>query len=460
MQNLERAIRCLENVEDTSKRTEKKDLLRSAADNPVLKELFRRAYDWRITYGLTWKQPDLPKAKAIFGDSYSLEEEWDVFLAIHDELAARNLTGQEALDTITRFMRAIDPNRAQWYGRVLNRNLQIGANVNTFGEIWPDLASDFGVSLAEKFKDHHMGIQFPVACEPKYDGLRITMVFTDGKGVAKTRSGKEYNEVLKHIIDELAPEVVNGAVDGEIYADWDIKGPLSTYGSKKYKSPWGKTSAMLKTGTYQGIFRPDRVTPDMWLELQGELKFWAFDYISLDVYDPKIAMDRTPHHQRRENLVNLVDALGEDAATILMPQVICNDHAELTETHNQFMSEKHEGSMIKDLNSPYLPSRSPVMLKRKEEEFIDGIILEVLPGTVGKRNEHWAGRYRVRLPNGIETRCNVRGDANRADHWARREELKGTIIEMTQQKDAHAVGDAARFPVAMRLREDLPKVEL
>ncbi len=474
MQNLERAIKCLENVEDTSKRTEKKDLLRSAADNPVLKELFRRAYDWRITYGLTWKQPDLPKAKAIFGDSYSMEEEWDVFLVLLDELSARNLTGQEALDTITRFMRAIDPNRAQWYGRVLNRNLQVGANVNTFGEIWPDLASNFGVSLADKFRDYHMGVQFPVGCEPKYDGLRITMVFTDGKGVAKTRSGKEYNEVLKHIIDELSTAIINripgidelasvvgnGAVDGEIYADWEPTGPLSTYGGKRYKSPWGKTSAMLKTGMYQGIFRPDRITPDMWDELRGELKFWAFDSMSLDVYDAQIAMDKTPHHERRANLVKLIGSLGEDPSTILMPQVICHNHEELTDAHQQYMSDKHEGSMIKDLNSPYLPSRSPVMLKRKEEEFIDGIILEVLPGTEGKRNEHWAGRYLVRLSNGVETRCNLRGDANRADHWARREELKGMIIEMTQQKDAYAVGDAARFPVFMRLRDDLPKVEV
>jgi hypothetical protein len=31
---------------------------------------------------------------------------------------------------------------------------------------------------------------------------------------------------------------------------------------------------------------------------------------------------------------------------------------------------------------------------------------------------------------------------------------------MTQQKDAHAVGDGARFPVFMRLRDDLPKVEV
>jgi hypothetical protein len=356
---------------------------------------------------------------------------------------------------------------------VLNRNLQVGANVNTFGEIWPELASNFAVSLAEKFKDHSTGIQFPVACEPKYDGLRITVVITDGKGVAKTRSGKEYNEVTKHIIAALCSAVTdsatvqaasailgNGAFDGEIYADWSEKGPLRTYGKKAYKSPWGKTSAMLKTGMYQGIFRPDRVTPDMWAELQGELKFWVFDYMSLDVYDPAFAMDRTPHHERREKLVKIVASLGEDSPIRIMPQTICQNHDELTDAHQQYMSEKHEGSMIKDLNSPYLPSRSPVMLKRKEEEFIDGILLEVLPGTEGKRNEHWAGRYRIRLPNGIETRCNVRGDANRADHWARRDELVGTIIEMTQQKDAYSVGDAARFPVFMRLRDDLPKVNV
>lgn len=460
MRDLELAIRCLENLEDTSKRTEKKDLLRSAAGNPVLREMFRRAYDWKITYGLTWKQPDLPKAKAIFGANYSLEEEWGVFLAILDSLASRELTGQDALDTITSFMHAIDSNRAGWYGRILNRNLQVGANVNTYGEIWPELKSSFGVSLAEKFRDHGQDVQFPVACEPKYDGLRITMVFTDGKGVAKTRSGKEYNEVLKHILDELGPVVFDGAIDGEIYAEWEEQGPLSTYGGKRYKSPWGKTSAMLKTGTYQGIFRQERVTDDMWVELQNELKFWAFDNMSLDVYDADIAVDRTPFSVRRDKLTTLVAELGAGAATKLMPQRICQDHEELSAAHADFMLEKHEGSMIKDLDAAYLPSRSVVMLKRKEEELIDGILLDVLPGTEGKRNAHWGGRYLVRLTSGVETKCNIRGDANREDHWNRREELKGTIIEMTQQKDAYAVGDAARFPVFARLRDDLPKKEI
>jgi hypothetical protein len=282
------------------------------------------------------------------------------------------------------------------------------------------------------------------------------MVFTDGKGVAKTRSGKEYNEVLTHILNELAPVVVNGAVDGEIYADWEPTGPLSTYGNKRYKSAWGKTSAMIKTGTNQGVFKPERVTPKMWEELRGELKLWAFDYMSLDVYDPAFAVDRTPHRERRANLIKLVEGLGEGSSVKLMPQVTCTTRDELDQYHTDCMLAGHEGSMIKDLDAAYFPSRSVIMLKRKEEELIDGIILEVLPGTVGKRNEHWAGRYRVRLTNGVETKCNIRGDANRQDHWDRRDELVGTVIEMTRQKDAVEVA-GARNPVFARLRDDLPK---
>jgi hypothetical protein len=458
MERLEQAIKCLANLEDTTKRNVKKDLLRSAADNPFLKEFFKRAYDWQTTYGLVYKQPELPKAKAIFGATYSIAEEWDVFLAILDALAARELTGQEAITNLDNFMHIVDSERAMWYGRVLNRDLRVGVNVNTFGEVWPDLRSVFAVSLAEKFNCNTTELSYPVAVEPKYDGLRITLVFRDGQGVARTRSGKEYNDVLRFVLAELGPLVGDGAVDGEIYADWESSGVLSTYGGKRYKSPWGKTSAMLKTGTSGGYFNPDRVSEGMWGELDDELKFWAFDCMSLDVYDPAIAMDKTPFSQRRDNLAFLVGELGEDAHTILMPQIIASNREELDLAHVHYMKAEHEGSMIKSLDAPYLPSRTAVMLKRKEEEFIDGVILEIMPGT--GRNAKWAGAYRVRLPNGAEGRCNVRGDQNRQDHWDRRNELVGTVIEMTQQKDAKAVSATVRFPVFMRLRDDLPKQEV
>jgi hypothetical protein len=459
MQNLTSAIRCLGYLEETPKRSEKLELLRSAGDNPILKEIFKRTYDWKTTYGLTLKMPELPKMASAFSTSYSIEDEWQTFLMLLDELADRNLTGQDAVDTIHRFLHAVDPTRGIWYGRVINRDLRVKVNVATFGEVWPDLRSKFGVSLADKY-DPTVKHNYPLATETKLDGLRITLVYTDGKGVAKTRSGKEYNEVLKHILSALGPVVVTGATDGEIMADWEKTGPLSTYGGKRYKSPWGKTSAMLKTGMSKGVFNPDRITLEMWAELRRDLKFWVFDQMTLDVYDPAIALDKTPFHERRAKLVKTVKAAGEDSPIRLMEQIIVNNRQELDDAHTLFLQQEHEGSMIKMLDAPYFPDRTSAMLKRKELEFIDGIILEVLPGEAGKRNADWAGRYRVRLTSGVETRCNIRGDANRQDHWDRRDELVGTHIEMTKQKDAKAVSDTARFPVFIRLRDDLPKSQV
>jgi ATP-dependent DNA ligase len=142
-----------------------------------------------------------------------------------------------------------------------------------------------------------------------------------------------------------------------------------------------------------------------------------------------------------------------------MEQIIVNNRQELDDAHTYFLQQEHEGSMIKMLDAPYIPDRTSAMLKRKELEFIDGVILEVLPGK--GRNAKWAGSYRVRLTkNGAETSCNIRGDANRADHWERRFEMPGTHLEMTQQKDAKAVSETARFPVAIRVREDLPKEQV
>ena len=457
MQSLTSAILCLSYLEETPKRSEKKELLQSAADNPVLKELFRRTYDWQTTYGLTLKMPELPKMASAFSESYSIEDEWQTFLMLLDSLADRKLTGQDAVDTIHRFLHAVDPTRGIWYGRVVNRDLRVGVNVATFGDVWPDLRSKFGVSLADKF-DSSVELPYPVATETKLDGLRITLVYTDGKGVAKTRSGKEYNEVLEHILSSLGPVVKTGAADGEIMADWAKTGPLSTYGGKRYKSPWGKTSAMLKTGTSKGVFNPDRVTPEMWAELRRDLKFWVFDQMTLDVYDPAIAIDNTPFHERRAKLEKTVAATGDDSPIRLMEQIIVNNRQELDDAHTLFLAQEHEGSMIKLLDAPYFPDRTSAMLKRKELEFIDGIILEVLPGN--GRNAKWAGSYQVRLTSGAETSCNIRGDANRQDHWDRRSDLIGIHIEMTQQKDAKAVSETARFPVFIRLRDDLPRSQV
>jgi len=193
----------------------------------------------------------------------------------------------------------------------------------------------------------------------------------------------------------------------------------------------------------------------MWAEIQRDLKFWAFDEMSLSVYDPSIAIDKTPFLERRANLVKTIAALDDDGPIMLMPQRIVANREELDEAHAEFLNEEHEGSMIKMLDAPYFPSRTAAMLKRKELEFLDGTILEVLSGT--GRNAKCAGSYRVRLQTGAETSCNIRGDANREDHWNRREELKGMHIEMTQQKDAKAVSETARFPVFIRMRDDLPK---
>jgi len=462
MEDLDFAVKCLERLEKTPKRNEKKKILLEARDNSVLREFFSKAYDWKKTYGLVYKEPKkLLKIKSAFSPSYNTSEEWKIFISLLENLASRKLSGISAINSVSTFLKAVPPHRAIWYIRTINRDLRIGVNSKTFGEIWPDLRSSFSVSLADKFNSNETNLNYPIAVEPKYDGLRITLIFEDGKGVGKTRSGKEYNEILKHILEELGPLVVNGAVDGEIYADWSPKGNLSAYGGKLYKSPWGKTSAMLKTGYANGVFQEDKVSPKMWEDIKRDLKFWAFDFMNLEVYDPEIAKDSTPFSIRRANLEKLINSLkqrNEKPATLIMPQRIANNRIELEEAHSKNMALGHEGSMLKELNAPYYPKRSSVMLKWKEDEFIDGVILEVLPGT--GRNESWAGAYRVRLKNGMETRCNVLGDTNRKEHWERRQELVGTVIEMTQQKDAKAVSQTARFPVFTRLRDDLPKEDI
>lgn len=264
----------------------------------------------------------------------------------------------------------------------------------TYGKVWPDLVSDFGVPKAYKLKDFGFeNVAFPVAGEPKLDGVNISIIDKNGMFSSVTRSETDY-PVLSFIIQQFRGVVHDCVVIGELLADWDPDRDLA----RGYNSQWGKTMSLLKTDmSSKHGFQPERITDADWDIIHNELCFWVHNVCTLDLYDKSKAWtDATPYTERRAKAAKIVAQIhkANPKTTVrLMPQVICKTWKELEKLHQQHEDENLEGTMLKPLDAPSVNGRTYNEIKWKEEEPIDGMVLEVMPGT--GRNAKWTGSYKV-----------------------------------------------------------------
>src|ERR1035437_6229843 len=110
---------------------------------------------------------------------------YEPFLHLLDLLANRVLTGSAAKKAVTATLSLYTEHTALALRRVLNKDLDCGANRDSFLKIYPDLnIPKFELMLAGKIEENaktlttqilanKYGLKFPVIAEAKYDGNRL-----------------------------------------------------------------------------------------------------------------------------------------------------------------------------------------------------------------------------------------------------------------------------------------------
>ncbi|MEM3985615.1 MAG: ATP-dependent DNA ligase [Candidatus Methanomethylicia archaeon] len=232
-------------------------------------------------------------------------------------------------------------------------------NFEVFRPVKPMLAQDSG-GLIEVFKDIHGEL----ALEYKLDGARVQI--HKSKDLVKI-----YSRRLTDVTDSL-PEIVNMILDnlkvdeaileGEVIAvDVDGKPLPFQYLMKRFKRKHDirETSKLFN------------------------LKLYLFDAI----YVNGLSLIDKPYIERRSILANISGGIP------LVKQIITNDYKRAEEFLKESLDEGHEGLMIKDLNSPYIPgSRGKYWLKVKPTlEPLDLVIVAAEYG-YGRRRK-WLSDY-------------------------------------------------------------------
>jgi len=407
-------------------RNAKLDVLNDNVDNEILKEMFRLTYDWETTFGISAPKR-LPKPQGQLRYS-SAREEWNAFCKLTSNLADRTYRGNDARDRLEGFLRSCAFPQAEWFRRVIDRDLKVRITASSIQKIWPGVIRQFKVQLANTLENARSKVVFPIAIEPKYDGMRAIIVVKGGKGAAYSRTGHELPNV-QFMADYIADRTTTDSVyDGELFG-----------------TSWNDTLKYVKTTKNLSI--------EMEHYLHENVKFFVFDSMSIDnFYNGQCDLQ---YRARRRILAEWYERFMDATGPVqLVPASYAHSFEEIDALYDGFLLDGYEGIMVKMLDAPYKGKRTNGWLKYKPFVSIDCIIIDVLPGRENTRLENTLGKFTVKYR---DVQFNVGSgfsDEDRDAFWAIRDKLPGRCVEIKINKDFGKKISKVNFPVYMRMRPD------
>ena len=215
-------VEIFKDLESTRSRNHKLAVLRDNKDNRILREIL--FYTYNPYYDFYIKK--LPKLKTT--GTKTVEESWDEFKGLLDQLRKRQITGNEAKDAVVNFLETVDEDAQEIYKYVLNRKFtKAGVNKRTINTAFnEEFIPVFSVQLAKKFdlKRRHM---YPDSFyySPKLDGIRCIYLHKQDK--LFSRNGKEITnlDTIRQSCKKICEDYALDFVDGEL---WSYKFDFNT----------------------------------------------------------------------------------------------------------------------------------------------------------------------------------------------------------------------------------------
>lgn len=406
-------------LEMTSGRNDKENILKRYADVDGFQEILQFVYNPYIVTGLAKK-----KITKDVGNNVTCQM-LDLY-GIMRFVRENNSGSDEVIRTVQSFINGFPTEQMRnFVTNILIKDLKVGITSSTINKVFgKNFIPKYDVMLASKWEDHCHKIKGDFLVTLKLDGIRCT-VFNGAKGpVFYTRQGHPIEG-----LDELARvfrDLPKGYVyDGELIAR-NVDN-LSSDDLFRYT---------------QKIVRKDGVKTDV--------QFFAFDKLPIEeFYDGKSSKQL---RDRFDSLKQDVIALNSNLFEMVPTYYIGSDQEQVYKILDLVTAAGYEGLMVSPLNSYYETKRSRTLLKVKKFHTVD---LEII-GCEEHKHKYKLGAlvvdykgYKVNVGSGFS-------DAEREALWQKRRELIGTIVEVGyfEESTNQNGGLSLRFPTFKRLRDD------
>ena len=244
-------------------------------------------------------------------------------------------------------------------------------------------------SYTKRFTDKGKAITFPVAAQPKLDGIRCIMT-AEG---AWSRTGKPIL-AIEHIIMALAPlfeTFPDLVLDGELY-NHDLRDDFNEIISLVRKLPPSDMTNVKKVAEWEA----------------GVLK--AAESVQYHIYD--MPSNTRGFFDRSWDLAQIFSKYANYSSIVLVDTKVAHNQDDLDALYAEWMEQGYEGQMVRVFDSEYENKRSNGLLKRKEFLDTEFEIIAVLEG-----QGNWAGygkKIRCKLADGREFGAGVKGNQDYA----------------------------------------------
>lgn len=403
----------------------KETLLAEYIDDQMMRTVLTAAYDPFRTYGI--KQ--VPESDVAGAESFS-----DHTIELLDKLARRELTGNAAKQAILDELAVLSDESKTLLTRILKKDLRAGFTAGTCNRVEPGFIFVFECMLAHKFEEKRIKA-WPVAAEPKYDGVRSLAIWDGQEVIFYSRTGRVFEGMapIANAIGALfeANKVPPMVLDGELM---DKTNQFNKIVGDVHKKDFAANDAV----------------------------YYLFDALLWENFQADD--DKRTYRERRM----MLSKLAEDTGLVRLPNVkvtpvrVMKSLAQIEDWAAEIMKAGGEGLIVKPLNGRYEKKRSYGWLKIKGLESADCEIIDFeegegkYEGMLGKLVVDFKG---VQVGVGTGTNGSL-PDSLRASLWE--EYLKhgadqdwmGRLAEI--QFHEVTPDGSLRHPRFVRLRDDKP----
>lgn len=357
------AYRALQLVAEASGK-QKIEVLKSFDDSgEVLKEVLRQAYDPSITFGIKKIPPFIqsPFIQSHEGGDFDTEFGWSLLR----KLANRELTGSAAIEEVGETLNRLEDESARLLAMILNKDLRAGINVSTINKAFPKLIPVFKCMLAKPYDPTRIK-SWPMAVEPKLDGVRTLALIKHDEVRFMSRTGKEFTS-FDHIAEPLLIAAREAfSQEGTILRGIVVDGEMVS----------GSFNQTVSRARRKNTKAEDAV-------------FNMFDILTFEQFfeNQKSQIDYSVRHN---NVRKLHQCASDDAPIKAINRYMVNSHEEIMTINESIRAKGGEGVIVKPMDHHYECKRSYSWMKIKAEETADLRVIGFFEGT-GKYENNLGG---------------------------------------------------------------------
>ena len=345
----------LEKLENTNSQKEKIEILKTM--NEAQKRWFKMCYNSLITFGVK-------KIPEYTSESNSLDT-MSIMDILEKEFVTREITGNAAIERLRDILsNAEEPEVIE---RLIKRDARCSINSTLLNKVFPNLIPEIPCMLAQPMNEKTLkNIKFPAFSQLKADGMRCIAFITSNNVRMFSRNGTEIIcEPLKNTLMTI------GQIEENLLSDnvtLMLDGELICYKDNKLLDR--KTSNGICNKVLKGTASENELN-------LIQMQLWDIVRVDSNTFSP---LEDKSYEKRLEDLYSILNTNSCSKLEVIPTEVV-NSMEEALEHFQKMLSQGLEGTILKNQDAKWSNTRSKDLVKLKEENTIDLLVVDIEEGS-------------------------------------------------------------------------------